>query len=73
MREFNAEHWANLNKDSFLTRKIIIPIGHHSFKALFHIEEIYELKAMLRKANLGEQEKYPLIGIKKIDVQLSMN
>ena len=43
----NGTKWENKNKNSFINRKIIVPINHDNFKITLHNYELLELKNLL--------------------------
>jgi hypothetical protein len=63
--ELDAGHWECVNKHTLYSRKIMVPIGHRNFSALFSAEEIYELKSMF--GNIGKKiSDYEFIDMKKM-------
>ena len=70
--KLNAEHWENVNKNTFYKRKIMVPIGHRNFTAMFNSEEIHELKFMFRNANRNNKDS-EFIGLNQMDSKLSLN
>ena len=49
LSKLDGEYWEKKNKDAQFKRKIIIPIGHQSFKILLNNEELEELKQLFSK------------------------
>jgi hypothetical protein len=50
----------------------MVPIGHRNFTAMFHANEIYELKNLFSHSIEGK-DPLNLIKLDKIDAQLSLN
>ena len=46
LTKIDGKFWENKNKTSQFKRKIIIPIGHQSFRVLLSKEELDELKQL---------------------------
>ena len=70
--KLDAEYWECLNKDTFYNRKIMVPIGHRNFTALFNIEEIYELKSLFLSIQQHKQNN-EFLNTKNIEARLSIN
>lgn len=49
INNLNGKEWENKNKNSQFKRKIIISIGHQSFRVLLATEELEELKRLSPK------------------------
>jgi hypothetical protein len=46
LTKLDGKYWENKNKNSQFKRKIIVPIGHQSFRVLLSKEELDELKQL---------------------------
>ncbi len=70
--ELNPEVWAHKNRNTVYTRKIMVPIGHRNFTAMFHTSEIYELKELFKKMK-RDTNRLELIGLDNIESHSSLN
>ena len=59
--KLDGKKWEEKNKNTLFKRKIIIPIGHQSFRVLLNIKELEELKRLFstkkQKPNLVQNYK----------------
>jgi hypothetical protein len=54
--KLEPEKWERINQNTFYKKKIMVPIGHRNFTAMFNTEEIYEIKNMftgIKQQNVG--------------------
>ncbi len=66
------ENWEYKNRNTIFKRKIMVPIGHNNFTAMFNKNEIYELKNLFQ-SSMNQQEYSEIISLDKIDAELSIN
>jgi hypothetical protein len=70
--KLEPEKWEFINRNSFYIRKIMVPMGHKNFSALFHATEINELKEMFKNLK-GFTVKSNTIKLDKITPHISLN
>lgn len=70
--KLDPEKWEKINRDTCYCRKVMIPIGHKNFTAMFHAAEIYELKELFKKTRNRYNED-DLIKLKEIESGLNFN
>ena len=46
--KLDGVYWEKQNTNSYFTRKILVPIGHHNFHIMLNNEELMELKELFR-------------------------
>jgi hypothetical protein len=68
----DAEYWENVNRQSFYKRKIMVPIGHKNFTALFSSEEISEIKILFGRST-HQQGENDFLNFDAIEGNLSLN
>lgn len=70
--KLEPEMWEYVNRNAPYCRKILVPIGHKNFTAMFHKAEIYELKQLFRKIRKGYKGT-ELIELKEIETSMCLN
>lgn len=70
--ELVPEHWEKRNRNSVYNRKILVPIGHKNFTAMFSAEEIHEIKSMMLNMFKGKKEM-EFIKLDKLSGKFNLN
>jgi hypothetical protein len=70
--KLDPEKWVKVNRNTIYCRKIMVPIGHNNFMAMFHAPEVYELKALFRNIK-KKAGPFNLIKLEHFEAQLSLN
>jgi len=72
IEEIDGEKWERVNQTSSYKRKIIIPIGHHSFNVLLNNKELQELKTLL-KTEIKKVSYLQVVNTKNLTFKTNLN
>lgn len=70
--KLDAAKWEHVNRNTIYKRKVMVPIGHRNFTAMFNAYEISEFKSLFNNISKRNNE-FELIKFRKIEAQLSVN